>query len=121
MSSHLPQRADSGITPTISMSDFKFFKDCEYVSEYLFKRSAMIFYEISDTDFRYCSYNIKPEVDEEIREYLSSVDCWLYQKCKLLSLIKNIKEKGLYEWTLKKEEKEKKVDPFYTLRKKECN
>jgi hypothetical protein len=49
---------------TVTINDFKYFKDYDYVEEYKFKRSAVIFYEISDNNFVYGSYNIKPEIDE---------------------------------------------------------
>ena len=83
----------------------------------MFKRSAFIFYEICDSDFHYGCYNIKPKIDDEIKDYLSAVDCWLFHKSKLCSLIRNIKEKKVYEYSVRQAEKSRKVDLFYELRK----
>ena len=82
-------------TPQIhyTINNLRFFKDCTAKSDNndKFKRSAIITYEISDDEFYYASYNIKSEFDEEIKDYLSAINCWLSHKSRLLSLIKNIK------------------------------
>ena len=74
---------------SFTLNDMKFFKDCFTKDNqgFKFKRSCIINYEITDEDFFYGSYNIKSEIDEEIKDYLSAIDCWLSQKSRLFSLI----------------------------------
>ncbi len=91
-------KSDASLPPiTFNINDFKYFKDYEYKDDYRFKRSAFIFYEITPVNFIYSSYNIRSELDDDIRDYLSAMDCWLTQKGKIFSLIKNIKENNTYE------------------------
>ncbi len=58
-----PTRSDPSL-PTFNINDFKFFKDYESKDDFKFKRSSLVFYEITESDFVYCSYNFKAEIDE---------------------------------------------------------
>lgn len=99
----------------VDLNAIKFFRDSELKKESRFKRSLLVWFELVPDGFRYGSYNSKPEIDLQVKEYLAAVDCWLYQKTKLLKLIKDIKENGQYD-TPFPTKPERKNTPIYELR-----
>jgi len=73
-------------------------------------------FQISFDGFYFGSYNINPVIDLEVKQYLSGLECWLYQKMKIFRLIKNIKESNTYQTVVSNKLEERKVNFFYELR-----